>query len=178
LRVGRRSLLGIVGLASATVMVASVTLPALAHPGGTMGISLSAERLPPGGALEIIGTDFTPDTTLRVRLAGPTGEWALPDVTSGPDGHFAVVLAVPPDAPAGPYTVDAISASGIFQRETFEVDPTAPAPDLTPTPNQASGLLGRVELGDSTWEVIALVVLALVAVGFLVLVRRRRPTGP
>ncbi len=138
-----------------------------------MGISLSAERLPPGGALEIIGTDFTSGETLQVRLVGPTKAWALPDVTTGPDGHFAVVLSVPPDATAGFYTVDAISSSGIIQRETFQVDPAAPAPALTPSPAGPAGAGAPLDLGDSAW--VPLIVLAIVGALFVALVVRRRP---
>ena len=145
-----------------------------------MGISLSAERLPPGGALEIIGTDFSPGETLLIQLVGPTKGWALPSVTTGSDGHFAVVLSVPPDATPGFYTIDAISTSGIIQRETFQVDPAAPAPALTPTPAGPSGAVagaaapvGSVDLSPSAWA--PFIALAIVGVAFVALVVRRRP---
>ena len=137
-----------------------------------MGISLSAERLPPGGALEIIGTDFSSGETLQVQLVGPTKAWALPNVTTGADGHFAVVLSVPADATAGFYTLDAISSSGIIQRETFQVDPAAPAPALTPSPAGLTGAAAPVDLGDSAW--VPLIVLVIVAALFVTLVVHRR----
>jgi hypothetical protein len=145
-----------------------------------MGINLSAERLPPGGALEIIGTDFSPVETLAMQLVGPTKGWALPSVTTGSDGHFAVVLSVPSDATPGFYTLDAISTSGIIQRETFQVDPAAPAPALTPTPAGPSGAVagaapttGPVDLDPSAWT--PFIALAIVGAVFVGIVVRRRP---
>ena len=140
-----------------------------------MGISLSAERLPPGGPLEIIGSDFAPGETLRVQLAGPSGQWSLPDVTTGADGHFAVVLSVPPDATAGTYTLDTISRSGIIERQTFEVDPAAPAPALTPTPAGPAADRESLDLGGAEWTAVSLVALVFVGAIFVTMVTRRRP---
>jgi hypothetical protein len=169
----RRFLGPVAGFATASALLAAVATPVVAHPGGSMGISLSAERLPPGGPLEIIGTDFAPGETLQVQLVGPTGSWALPNVTTGPDGHFAVVLSVPPDATAGFYTLDAISSSGIIQRETLQVDPAAPAPALTPSPADPVGAAAPVDLGASAW--VPLIAGVIVAAMFVTLVARRRP---
>jgi hypothetical protein len=163
----------VAGLATASALLALVALPAMAHPGGSMGINLSAERLPPGGPLEVIGTDFSPGETLQMQLVGPTGAWVLPEVTTGPDGHFAVVLSVPADATAGFYTLDAVSLSGIIQRETFQVDPAAPAPALTPSPTGPGGAAAPVDLGPTAW--LPLIAVIIVAVLFVAFVTRRRP---
>jgi hypothetical protein len=169
----------IVGPISAFALLTALAGPASAHAGGSTGISLSAERLPPGGALEIIGTDFSPGETLAIQLLGPTKGWALPSVTTGPDGHFAVVLSVPSDATPGFYTLDAISTSGIIQRETFQVDLAAPAPALTPTlagPAGAAAPVGPVDLGPSAWA--PFVVIVFVGAVFVALAVRRRPRSP
>lgn len=139
-----------------------------------MGIFLSAERLPPGAPLEIIGTDFAPGETLRVQLAGPTQTWALSDVKTGTDGHFAVVLMVPRDAGAGLYILDAISSSGIIQRASFQVDPVAPAPALTPSPAGPADGAAPLNTGGSAWELAPLLALAVIGLLFIGLVLRRR----
>jgi hypothetical protein len=171
-----RRIAGVGGeLALIAALATALALHVGAHEGGTMGIFLSAERLPPGGPLEIIGTDFAPGETLRFQLAGPTQTWMLPDVRTGADGHFAVVLVVPPDAGAGLYVLDAISRSGIIQRATFQVDPNAPAPALTPSPVQPAGQAPPGPFGDvGGWALAPLVGLAIVGVAFFVMVVRRR----
>jgi hypothetical protein len=170
----RRFLGPIFGFVALTLPVGAFVQPALAHDGGSMGIGLSAEFLPPGGALEIIGVDFAPRETLQFQLVGSSRHWMLPDVTTGPDGHFAVVLTVPSDAPAGFYTLDAISRSGIIQRATFQVDLAAPAPALTPSPAEPSGAPEAIDLGASAWTFVPFVALGVVAVLFGVIVVRRR----
>jgi hypothetical protein len=140
-----------------------------------MAISMSAEKLPPGGALEIVGVGFASTETLQIQLVGPAGQWSLPDVTTDADGNFAVVLTVPADAGEGDYTIDAVSASGVIQRETFRVDRAAPAPALTPSPIAPSSRFGAIDLGGAGWVFVPLVVLAAVATAFVVLVVRRRP---
>jgi hypothetical protein len=164
-------------------LVAGVLGIALGVPGVVLGhdsgspsaIGLSAERLPPGGPLEIIGLAFAPGELLEVRLAGPEGETSLGSVTAGTDGGFAVVLSVPTAAAIGPHTVDVISASGIVQRATFEVDPAAPAPALTPSPARPAEAVGAVDLGGSAWVFLPLIVLGVIALVFVMVLVRRRP---
>jgi hypothetical protein len=161
---------------AAPALAAGIAGTALAHDGGSMGISLSAERLPPGGPLEIIGSDFAPGETLQIRLVGPSAQWSLPDVTAGVDGHFAVVLSVPPDATAGVYTLDAISRSGIIQRETFQVDAAAPGPALTLTPLETTGQHETVDVGGGEWLAVSLVAVGFVVVLFVTMAIRRHPS--
>ena len=134
-------------------------------------MEIPAERVPPGSSLPLIGLDFFPGEALQVRLTGPAGATDLGVVRAGADGHFEAFLDLPRDAPAGPYTVDAISTSGITVRALVTIDPAAPpasyapvfptaaqrnpAPDVDLVPIVAGGL-----------AVLALVVLVL---------RTRRP---
>ena len=161
-------------------MVVSLVLAApartLAHPGGSVGIALSAERLPPGGPLELIGIDFQPHETLDVVVEGPSGGINIGPVTAGPDGHFQFVLPLPETLLPGPYTIDVISRSGIIQREIFIVDPAATRPALTPTPVELRTHSAPVDLGGPLWALAPLVGIALVVVLFLRLARRSQ--GP
>ena len=81
-------------------------------------MEIPAERLPPGSTLPLVGLDFFPDERLQITLTGPGGASDIGVVQAGPDGHFEAFLSLPADLPAGPYTVDAISRSGIIVRAT------------------------------------------------------------
>jgi hypothetical protein len=145
----------------------------MAHDGGTaMGISLSAERLPPGGSLEVIGQGFLDGEVVDVRLVGPGSEVSLGAVRASPAGGFAVVLTVPSDTVAGPYRVDASVTSGIVQQADVVIDGSAPAPALTATP---ADLLApsAASREDPIWIWAPLAVVVVAAVGFFAVVRRR-----
>jgi hypothetical protein len=144
------------------------------HEGQPLGISLSAERLPPGAPLEVIGQDFLPGETLVTQLTGASGTWQLGQVRTGADGHFAVVFAVPADATPGPYAVDAIAVSGIIARADLTVDAAAPRPALTPTPADVA-VAGGQPVDDPLWVYAPLLLVGAVALGFALFVRRRRP---
>ena len=163
---------------SGTILVALMALtfvaPASGHEGQPLGISLSAERLPPGAPLEVIGQDFLPGETLATRMSGPGGTWQLGHVRTGADGHFAVVFTVPADATPGPYAVDAVAVSGIIARADFEVDAAAPRPALTPTPADVA-VAGGGTGEDPVWIYAPLVLVGVALVGFGLFARGRRP---
>ena len=156
----------------ALAAVGSVT----AHEGQPLGISLSAERLPPGAPLEVIGQDFLPGETLTTQMSGAGGTWQLGQVRTGADGHFAVVFAVPVDATPGPYAVDAVAVSGIIARADFYVDAAAPRPALTPTPADVA-VAGGGPRDDALWIYAPLLLIAGAVLAFAIFVRRRRPAG-
>ena len=137
-----------------------------------MGISLSAERLPPGGSLEVIGQGFLDGEIVDLRLVGPGSEVSLGAVRASAAGGFAVVLTVPSDLVAGPYRVDASVASGIVQQADVVVDKSAPAPALTPTP---ADLLAppAASREDPLWIWAPLAIVVAAAFGFIAFVRRR-----
>lgn len=82
--------------------------------------------------MPLIGLDFFPDEALQIRLTGPAGATDVGIVKAGPDGHFEAFVDIPGDVPAGPYTVDAISQSGIMVRALVTIDPTAPPASYDP----------------------------------------------
>jgi hypothetical protein len=164
---------------SGPILVALIALtvvaPVSGHEGQPLGIALSAERLPPGAPLEVIGQDFLPGETLAARMSGPGGTWQLGQVRTGADGHFAVVFTVPVDATPGPYAVDAVAISGIIARADFEVDAAAPRPALTPTPAEVA-VAGDPAVDDQVWIYAPLVLVGAGLLGFWLFARRRRPS--
>jgi hypothetical protein len=155
------------------VLILAAPIAAAGHDGGgTMGISLSAERLPPGGPLEIIGQGFLAGEVVDIRLVGGGSDVALGSVQASEAGGFAIVLRVPSDLVAGAYRVDAAVTSGIVQQADVAIDPSAPAPALTPTP---ANLLAPPAAGreDPLWIWAPLVVIVGAAAGFIAIARRR-----
>jgi hypothetical protein len=170
-----------VAISCSWVSLTEVASPALAHEGGTMGIALTSGRLPAGAGVEIIGIDFSPEETIEVRLEGAGGRWMLGTLTAGPDGHFAVVLPVPPDVPPGLYNVDVVSTAGVTFRELLQVDPAAPMPAVTITPvaDRIEPLdPGAADAADLVWQFAPLVILGAAFVGLSVIAIRRGRGAP
>jgi hypothetical protein len=163
-----------VSTALAMASLVGLAATASAHPGGSVAIALSAERLPPGGPLELIGIDFQPHETLDVIIEGPSGRSRIGPVTAGSDGHFQFVLLLPEDLDAGTYTIDVISGSGIIQRELFIVDLAAARPALTPTPVEIRTHPAPVQDGVDFWALAPLVAVAVVALLLVVALRGSR----
>jgi hypothetical protein len=146
---------------------------ARAHEGAATSMEIPAERLPPGSTLPLIGLDFFPGEALQIRLTGPMGVTDIGIIKAGPDGHFEAGLALPADLPAGPYTVDAISQSGIIIRALVTIDPTAPPASYDPVfPTAAQ----RSPAPEVDLVPIAAAALAILGLGLLV-VRTRRSTA-
>jgi hypothetical protein len=157
----------------AVALVAVLPRPGVAHDGATTSMEIPVERLPPGSTLPLIGLDFFPGEALQIQLAGPAGATDIGIVKAGPDGHFEAFLAVPVDAVAGPYTVDAISQSGIIIRALVTIDPLAPPASYDPVfPTAAE----RSPPPDVDLVPFAAAGLALLGLGVLFL-RTRRSTA-
>ena len=159
---------------------ATLAAPAVAHEDGTMSIAVTEERLPPGGALPITGVDFLPGEVIELVLTGPGGSETVGTVSTEADGHFAVVLQVPPSAEPGTYTVDAVSRSGIMQRALFTVDPGVAAPQLTLTPVASAAVSTNIDPSAdpvSTAVLAAVGALGSVTVLVVAVLRWRRDRG-
>ncbi|HUP55447.1 MAG TPA: hypothetical protein VM408_08065 [Methylomirabilota bacterium] len=134
-------------------------------------MEIPAERLPPGSTMPLIGLDFFPGEALQIRLTGPAGATDIGVVKAGPDGHFEAFLTVPADAVGGPYTVDAISQSGIVIRALVTVDPLAPPASYDPVFPTAAETSPPPEV-----DVVPFVAAGLAVLGLGALVRRTRRT--
>lgn len=144
-----------------------------AHDGATTSMEIPAERVPPGSKLPLIGLDFFPGEALQIRLTGPAGSSDIGIVRAGPDGHFEAFLDIPAGLPAGPYSVDAISRSGIIIRALVTIDPTAPPASYVPVfPTAAE----RSPAPDVDLVPFVAAGLALLGLGTLVF-RTRRSTS-
>jgi hypothetical protein len=169
----RSRLPGVLSWFAVVALLAAAAGTVGAHDGALTSMEIPAERLPPGSTLPLIGLDFFPGEALQIRLTGPGGATELGVVRAGPDGHFESFLDLPADLPAGPYTVDAISQSGIIIRALVTIDPAAPPASYDPLFSTAAE---RSPAPDVDLVPFAAAGLALVALGLLVL-RTRRSTA-
>jgi hypothetical protein len=80
---------------------------AAAH-GGVPILQLAAERINPGGTLDVRG-DMTIEGPVELLLVAPAEAyvWSLGTVEADFEGHFRVFLAIPTDIPQGTYRVRA-----------------------------------------------------------------------
>lgn len=77
--------------------------------GGVPALQLGAERISPGGTIELLG-DMTTEGTVDLRLVAGTTVRSLGTADADYEGHFQVFVIVPADIPTGTYTVHAESA--------------------------------------------------------------------
>ena len=165
-RVGR----GFLASIAAVLLVAAAAGAVAGHGGAATSMEIPAERVPPGSTLPLIGLDFFPGEALQIRLTGPGGATDIGIVMAGPDGHFEAGLQVPADVPPGPYTVDAISQSGIIIRALVTIDPTAPPASYDPVFPTAAERSPAPEVDLVPFAAAGLAVLALA----LLVLRTRR----
>ena len=90
--------------------IASLALSAVgvaAH-GGVPTLQPGAERINPGGTIELLG-DMTTEGPVELRLVAGTTVRSLGSAIADYEGHFQVFVIVPVDVPSGEYTVHAES---------------------------------------------------------------------
>jgi hypothetical protein len=147
-------------------------------------LEISAERLNPGGTLELRGVDFEPEESVALTLSGQDVSVVLAPTVADVDGIFVYLVALPIDLAAGTYVVlavsgdDSVSSPPFFvsgepvpseddggRREQAEplLAPLAEFPQATPDPGSQS----VPQAQDSTSRLTP--VLAAAAVGFILL---------
>jgi hypothetical protein len=108
-------------LAILTIFLSLFLVPAgLAH-GSEPRLELGAERLYPGGALEIRGVDFEAETAFTLFLIGPGIEIDLGEVTPDVEGGFNQVFSLPADLPEGLYHIQAVTSDHDLSSPEFTV---------------------------------------------------------
>src|SRR5262245_3604638 len=85
---------------------------ASAHDGGAR-LELNTDRISPGAPLELRGINIAPEQPITLALLGGGAEHALGQVLGDVHGDFTLAIAVPPEAPAGDYTVRAFGANRV-----------------------------------------------------------------
>ena len=174
----------------------SLTTRALAH-GGEPRIEINADRLNPGGTLDVRGVDFSPEEEVALSLIGTDYEMALGVVTTDVEGIFLHVLVLPVDLAEGIYHLRAVVSDHIVLSPPITIwgtptstgggdgnprededgllapmptfpPATVPAPDSSAEKPSAAGL---------PMSLVATPVVALIVLGVAVLLGRRMIRG-
>lgn len=165
---GVRLLAGLAGAILALTLAGSVG----AHEGGTVGIDVVGDRVPPGATVSLVGEDWAPREPLRIELVASGRSFDLGIVLAGSDGHFLTTMMIPAEAPAGPAFIDARSERGVIERAIFAIDPAAPRPAVLPM-----GAAAPVAGGDGV-DPVPFVAVGLAVAGLSVLLLRTRRAAP
>jgi hypothetical protein len=95
-------------------------LPALAH-GGEPRLEISAERINPGGVMEVRGVDFDYDEPVSLSLMRSEIQIPLMEVTADGQGVFTQIITLPADLPTGEYNFRARSDHHMIMSPTIIV---------------------------------------------------------
>jgi hypothetical protein len=92
-------------LAAGWIVLLALPVAALAH-GGVASLQVVAERVNPGGTLELLG-DMSSEGPVDIAVAAePDGTArSLGHAQADAEGHFQAFLTVPADLPSGTYAV-------------------------------------------------------------------------
>ncbi len=90
------------------ILALSAAHPVQAH-GGEPRLEISAERLNPGGVVDVRGVDFEPEELITLALIGPEFELPLGQIIADTEGIFLQVISLPVDLPEGAYNFRAIT---------------------------------------------------------------------
>jgi hypothetical protein len=186
---------------AAAVLVAVFVPSAFGH-GGVPTLQVTAERVHPGGTLDLLG-DMTTEGPVDIQLVAPAEAdvWSLGSVEADYEGHFRSFLIVPADVPVGEYRVRAQMATEQATTSIVVAGPpiagedgqlpgqdeafagaaaSAAGPTAQPVSGPASGVVQRTTPPGADIPTTLLVVAAVVALAVLlgtVLRSRGRPAG-
>lgn len=125
-------------------------------------LTLSADAVVQGGSVEAVGRGFAAGETVTIDLHSDLVN--LTEVTAGADGSFRIQLKIPVDAAVGDHTVVAAGGESGLSAEVpltvtsaSDVDPDDELPDT----------------GNAVAPVVIVIALALLALGAMLIIRRR-----
>jgi hypothetical protein len=176
MRMRLQSLLPSVLLVTVVVLLAVPLAAAAQEP----AVSMSPESVGPGTTVEISGSAFPAGSAVKLQLTTPDGMQQLATVTTGPDGAFRELVALPLGATKGAWQLQAIAVDGTTSGLTFDTASeaadaaTGPAAATEPAPTVRSGNTG----GDIAVLLIIAVVLGGIAFGGVMVLRQRREDSP
>jgi hypothetical protein len=109
----------------ALTLVSLLVAPIAVLAQGAPAISMYPETAGPGSTIEITGIDFPPERVVEVQLATPDGTTPLTSATTGPEGDFRQILALPIGLTEGAWELQATAADGTTSRFAFATSPDA-----------------------------------------------------
>ena len=98
----------LLGFVFVVVFAFTVTPSAFAH-GDEPRLEINAEKINPGGVVEVRGVDFEFEEVVLLSLIGAGVEIPLGDITSDAEGQFLQIVSMPGDLPEGGYQFQAVT---------------------------------------------------------------------
>lgn len=155
----------------------SLLLVPLAAVAQSPAISMYPETAGPGSTVEIAGIGFPPARVVEVQLATPDGTIPLTTATTGPEGDFRQILALPLGVTEGAWELQTSTADGTTSTFGFVTSPDA-AVDVAAAEASATVAATGNTSGDIALMLIVAVVLGGLAVGGMVVYRQIRDESP
>lgn len=168
------------------ILLGAVSLPALAHEKGS--IRLASRQVPVGGELVLRGERLPKNATLTLQLRGTLENFPLGAIRADSSGAAQGRIALPGEARMGAYKVVVLAPDGevVAQTDLVIVAPAAGAmsaeehaamntsPTATEQPHATAELMKLdVKTTPVEWAVIAVIVVASAAAGFVLLAGAR-----
>lgn len=98
----------------------SFASPASAH-GDEPRLEINAEKVSPGGVIEVRGVDFEMDELITLDLVGPNVTIPLGEFVADVEGVFSQIVTLPMDLKEGSYTFRATTDDHIIESPAFVV---------------------------------------------------------
>ena len=176
------------GIRPAILLVALMALPsgALAH--GTGALALSSKQTSPGATITIFGTEFAPNSSVRLELRSILDKVVFGRVRTSAKGTFQQVVTIPANSKPGQYSIVAVAPDGdVAAQAMLMISEAAVSPETHPGMHDMPGMQGmggphatremmeiEIPITPSGWAVIAAIVGASAAGGIWLLRAGRR----
>ncbi len=86
------------------LLLAGMRVERVSAHGGEPRLEISADRVNPGGVVDVRGVDFEADTSVALTLVGPQQTIWLGETGTDAEGSFLQTVTLPVDLPEGNYT--------------------------------------------------------------------------
>ena len=178
------------GIRPAILLVALMAFPlngAFAH--GTGAIALSSKQTSPGVTITIFGTEFAPNSSVRLELRSILDKVVFGRVRTSGKGTFQQVVTIPANSKPGQYSIVAVAPDGdvAAQATLIIAEAAAGSQETQPGMHDMPGMQGmggphatremmdvEIPTTPSGWAVIAAIVGASAAGGIWLLRAGRR----
>jgi hypothetical protein len=134
-------------LSSILALLLLCVVPASAHETGA--IHVSANQVAAGGSLTVRGEKLPKSSDLKLELRGILDNYPVGTVKTDTAGAFRLSLTVPPNVPAGAYTLVVIASDGdVTARADLAVSAAVAGGPAATGPTSSTGKAGMPGMPD------------------------------
>lgn len=177
------------GIRPGILLVALMVFPlhgAFAH--GTGALALSSKQTSPGATITIFGTEFPPNSSVRLELRSILDKVVFGRVQASGKGTFQQVVTIPANSKPGQYNIVAVAPDGdVAAQATLMIAEAVGSQETHPGMHDMPGMQGmggphatremmevEIPITPSGWAVIAAIVAGSAAGGIWLLRTGRR----